>query len=42
MGKATDHINETTAAWIRDQHMFFVGTAPESDGRVNLSPKGLD
>jgi hypothetical protein len=42
MGKATDYINESTAAWISNQHMFFVGTAPETHGRVNLSPKGLD
>lgn len=30
-------------AFITAQHLFFVATAPSgSDGRVNLSPKGLD
>ncbi len=30
-------------AWIKQQKMFFVGTAPlASDGHVNLSPKGGD
>ena len=27
--------------FIKDQHMFFVGSAAR-DGRVNLSPKGMD
>jgi hypothetical protein len=31
------------AAWIEQQHLFFVATAPRSDtGLVNCSPKGLD
>jgi hypothetical protein len=42
MGRVLDHIDEPTASWIADQHMFFVGTAPAEGGRVNLSPKGLD
>ena len=28
--------------FIREQHMFFVATAPPSGGRINLSPKGMD
>ncbi|MDZ8171259.1 pyridoxamine 5'-phosphate oxidase family protein [Microbacterium xanthum] len=43
MGKTFDGIDDTLAAWITDQHMFFVATAPLSaQGRVNLSPRGLD
>lgn len=37
-----DHIDEATTAWIDAQHMFFVATAPDDGGRVNVSPKGLD
>lgn len=33
---SSDHI-----AFIRQQHLFFVGTATET-GRVNVSPKGMD
>ena len=42
MGRAVDRIDDATAAWIQRQRLFFVGTAPTSDGRVNVSPKGLD
>lgn len=36
-------ISEKFSAWIRDQKIFFVGTAPLSEeGHVNLSPKGGD
>jgi hypothetical protein len=42
MGRVTDHIDDATRAWIGAQHMFFVATAPENGGRVNVSPKGLD
>jgi hypothetical protein len=34
-------ISPDLAAWIDDQPMFFVATAPR-DGHVNVSPKGLD
>ena len=35
-------IDDKLAAWIGEQHMFFVATAPLSaDGHVNLSPKGM-
>jgi len=43
MGKFSDAISEAHRAFIKEQHMYFVGSAPLSaDGRVNLSPKGLD
>jgi hypothetical protein len=42
MGRVMDHIDEATTAWIDAQHMFFVATAPEDGGHVNVSPKGLD
>jgi hypothetical protein len=41
MGKTYDEIDEATARWMTEQHVYFVGTAPlASDGHVNLSPKG--
>lgn len=41
MGIKTDRLNKSFRNFIEDQIMFFVATAgPE--GRVNLSPKGLD
>lgn len=41
MATTTDAISQAQAAWIADQPMFFVGTAPLSgDGHVNISPKG--
>lgn len=42
---ATVHpsIDDGLARWIRQQHMFFVATAPlDADGLINCSPKGLD
>ncbi len=43
MGKVFDDITPELAAWIREQHVFFVATAPLSGhGHVNASPKGLD
>ncbi|GAB3902898.1 pyridoxamine 5'-phosphate oxidase family protein [Larkinella knui] len=43
MGKFHDTIKLPHQAFIKKQHVFFVSTAPLSaDGRVNLSPKGLD
>jgi hypothetical protein len=36
-----EEIDERLAAWIAEQPLFFVGTAPQSpDGHVNVSPKG--
>jgi hypothetical protein len=43
MGKLFDAITSDHEAFIRKQHIFFVGSAPlEADGHVNLSPKGHD
>jgi len=43
MGKVYDGIDENLAGFLRRQHVFFVGTAPNSpDGHLNVSPKGLD
>jgi len=43
MGRTYDAIDDTLAALLRAQHVFFVATAPlAADGHVNLSPKGLD
>lgn len=43
MGKFYEHLNESHKAFINEQHMFFVATAPMSvNGRINVSPKGLD
>jgi hypothetical protein len=41
VGKVYSEIDEKLAAWIEQQHLFFVGTAPlAADGHVNVSPKG--
>lgn len=43
MGKLHDSIKRAHKEFIEKQHIFFVATAPLSaDGRINLSPKGLD
>jgi hypothetical protein len=43
MGKFHDCIKPAHTAFIKEQHIFFVSTAPLSaEGRVNVSPKGLD
>jgi len=43
MGKLHDTIQPHHKEFIEKQHIFFVATAPLSaDGRINLSPKGLD
>lgn len=43
MGKFTNSINPGHKEFIKEQHIFFVATAPLSEsGRVNVSPKGLD
>lgn len=43
MGKLHDSIKPAHTEFIEQQHIFFVSTAPLSaDGRINLSPKGLD
>jgi hypothetical protein len=43
MGQFSGHIQPQHRAFIEAQHIFFTATAPLSiDGRVNLSPKGLN
>ncbi len=43
MGKFYQSIQPAHRDFIKKQHLFFVATAPIStDGRVNISPKGLD
>jgi Pyridoxamine 5'-phosphate oxidase len=41
MATAISRLNETLIDFIKAQHLFFVATAAP-DGRVNMSPKGLD
>jgi hypothetical protein len=41
MGKRYSELQPDQTAFIADQHLFFVATAPVK-GRVNLSPKGMD
>jgi hypothetical protein len=42
MARAFETITDSMKTFIGEQHMFFVGTAPNIDGHVNLSPKGYD
>ena len=43
MGKGYEQLDQALVRFIERQHVFFVGTAPDSpDGRLNISPKGLD
>jgi len=41
MGKITDKLSSIDMEFIKKQKMFFVSTAPK-EGKINLSPKGLD
>lgn len=41
MGKQLPSLTPELKAFIQEQKLFFVGTA-RADGRVNISPKGLD
>ena len=41
MAKFYPQLDDNLKAFIARQHMFFVATAPR-EGRINLSPKGLD
>ncbi len=41
MAKQLEHITPVLHAFIERQHLFFVGTAG-AEGRVNVSPKGMD
>lgn len=43
MGKVFESIDTALAAWIAEQRLFFVATAPlAANGHVNTSPKGGD
>ena len=43
MAKVHPEIRDEFAAWIAEQPMFFVATAPlDPKGHVNVSPRGLD
>jgi hypothetical protein len=43
MAKIYEEISDELAAWIGDQPLFFVATAPlAADGYLNCSPKGGD
>src|SRR4051812_30453623 len=43
MARIHDSLDENLRDWIEAQHVFFVATAPtDTDGHVNLSPKGYD
>lgn len=43
MARTYDRLDDGLRAWIAEQHVFFVATAPSGgDGFVNLSPKGHD
>jgi len=39
MGNVFDEIDPKLERWISEQVMFFVGTAPDEGGHVNVSPK---
>ena len=41
MGKMFSKLSTELTEFIRDQKLFFVGTAA-AEGRVNVSPKGMD
>jgi len=41
MGKILTKLSTALKDFIQEQQMFFVATAP-ADGKVNLSPKGMD
>lgn len=42
MGRVLEAITDKLAVWIREQHLFFVATAPlDAAGHVNMSPKGF-
>jgi hypothetical protein len=41
MAQFFPRLDDALKSFIAEQHMFFVATAP-GEGRVNLSPKGMD
>ena len=42
MAKVLEELDDALIAWIGEQPVFFVATAPTQGGHVNLSPKGHD
>jgi hypothetical protein len=42
LGKIYEQLNTDLQTFIAEQHLFFVATAPLEEGRINLSPKGVD
>ena len=40
MAKVYDSIDSRLEQWIGSQQLFFVATAPDGEGHVNVSPKG--
>ena len=43
MGRVYPAIDDALANWVKQQHVFFVATAPmAAEGLINCSPKGLD
>ena len=42
MGRAFDTITEPMRAFVAEQHLFFVSTAPSEGGHINMSPKGYE
>jgi hypothetical protein len=43
VGKVLEVIDQELASWLKEQHVFFVATAPlAEDAHVNCSPKGGD
>ncbi len=42
MGKLYTELDSKMIEWLDAQPMFFVGSAPNEGGHVNVSPKGLD
>ena len=43
MGKVYEEITDRLAAFIEEQHVFFVATAPKNaGGLINISPKGYN
>jgi hypothetical protein len=41
VGKLFAQIDEKLATWLAAQPLFFVATAPDEGGHVNVSPKGV-
>ena len=42
MGKCFKHITENINDFISEQKIFFVGTGPNAEDEVNISPQGHD